>query len=255
MGGDAVETPGAGSAEGARGAEGLGERERNAAVPLQDGGRSEGPRQVHRPPAPLAQAIGRTRYVVLLAVAAVLLVAMALFVAGAATAVIGIWQALQATLRGELGTTDMTVRFLEIVSVMLKAVVFYIVGIGLYSLFIAPLNLTAALGVESLNDLENKIVSVIIVIMAITFVEHFIVWEQPAELLQFGVTLAVVVAALVLFQAYNSRAREEQKLHDPDTEVRAQRDLFQQAEEQRRVRPDEESGVRRTSGGDGRPTR
>ena len=44
-----------------------------------------------------------------------------------------------------------------------------VIGVGLYSLFIAPLNLTVSLGVETLSDLESKVLSVVVVIMAVTF--------------------------------------------------------------------------------------
>ncbi len=97
--------------------------------------------------APLAEVIGRTRYVVLVAVAGVLLVAMALFILGAGLAVSSVWKATGAALRGDLASTDVTVEFLEVVSMMMKAVIFFIIGVGLYSLFIAPLNVTTALGV------------------------------------------------------------------------------------------------------------
>lgn len=196
------------------------------------------------PTGPFAREIGRTRFVVLVAVASVLLVAMTLFILGAWMAVTSIWKEIQAVASGQMNSTDLTVEFLEIVSVMLKAVVFYIIGVGLYSLFIAPLNVTAALGVETLNDLEAKVVSVIVVIMGVTFLEHFIRWEKPDEILMFGGTMALVVAALVLFQFQNHWAREEHKKNDPDTQARAQRQLFHLDREQREVQDDEVRGTR-----------
>jgi uncharacterized membrane protein YqhA len=196
------------------------------------------------PTGPFAREIGRTRFVVLVAVASVLLIAMALFLLGAWKAATGVWKEVQVVFSGQASTTDLTVEFLEIVSVMLKAVVFYIIGVGLYSLFIAPLNVTAALGVETLNDLEAKIISVIVVIMGVTFLEHFIRWEGPNEIFMFGGTMALVVAALVLFQFQNHWAREEQRKNDPDTQARAQRQLFHLDREQREVETDEEDGTR-----------
>ncbi|MBA2451256.1 MAG: YqhA family protein [Chloroflexi bacterium] len=208
----------------------------------------------HATPAPLApfdRAIGRTRFVVLLGVAAVLLVSMALFVLGAFQAAASVWQAVQSAARGELGSTDVTVQLLEVVSMMLKAVIFYIVGVGLYSLFIGPLNVTTALGVDSLNDLEEKVISVVIVIMAVTFLEHFITWQQPTEMLQFGASLALVVAALVLFQFHSHRAGEKQK-HDDPALSRAQRALFEKDEESREVRPEDAKTPGARSDGDER---
>jgi uncharacterized membrane protein YqhA len=177
--------------------------------------------------------VGHTRFIVLIGVAAVLLVAVSLFVLGAVLAAVTVWQAFQSVLTGEIGATNLTVQFLEIVSVLLKAVVFYLVGIGFYSLFIAPLNLPATLGVETLNDLESKVVSVVVVIMAVTFLEHFILWQNAPEMLQFGVAMALVTVALVLFQFHSQRAKEEAVKNTPAVEEDAQRQLFAEGEERR----------------------
>ncbi len=192
-----------------------------------------------------SRAIGRTRFVVLLAVVAVLLVAISLFLLGTIQAAFGVWHAWQGVLRGELGTTDLTVEFLEIVSVMLKAVVFYIVGVGLYSLFITPLNLTVSLGVETLVDLESKVVSVVVVILGVTFLEHFIQWQDPVATLQFGAAMALVIVALVLFQMYSHRTKEDQKTHNPDVQTRAKRRLFEEDREQQEIELDEVAGTQR----------
>ena len=126
---------------------------------------------------------------------------------------------------------------------MLKAVVFYLVGVGLYSLFIAPLNITVALGVETLTDLESKVLSVIVVIMATTFLEHFIQWKEPLQTLQFGAALALVVVALVLFQSFSHRAKEDQKSHNPDVQVRAQQEMFHTERAHHEIKPDEVAGT------------
>lgn len=183
----------------------------------------------------LGQAIGRSRFVVLVAVVAVLLVALSLFLLGTIMAVKEVWHAWSEVFKGNLNSTDLTVQFLEIVSMMLKAVVFYIVGVGFYSLFIAPLNITVALGVRTLNDLESKVVSVVVVILAVTFLEHFIRWERPLETLQHGAAMALVVAALVIFQFYNHRAKEDQQADSIGT--KAERELFEGDREQQAAKP------------------
>jgi len=210
--------------------------------PAPQSGEEDEPQEQRGAPAPLARAIGRTRYVVLLAVGAVLLVAMALFLFGTFLAVQRLWHAGSAAVGGELNSAQLTVEFLEVVSVMLKAVVFYLIGVGLYSLFIAPLNLTAVLGVETLSDLEVKVVSVVIVIMAVTFLEHFIAWKEPEQLLRFAGALALATVPLVAFQWHAHRVKEDQRSHAPDTQVRAQRRLFDEDHETRDVHRDEEDG-------------
>lgn len=188
---------------------------------------------------PLGRVIGRTRYVVLLAVVAVLLVALSLFLLGTILAFRGIWEAWATLFHGRIEATDLTVEFLEIVSVMLKAVFFYLIGVGLYSLFIAPLNIATSLGVETLNDLETKVISVVVVILAVSFLEEFISGKQALEILQYGGALAVAVAALVLFQFYNHRAKEDQQVHG--TTEQSKEDLFEHDQEHDQSTPDKKS--------------
>lgn len=197
------------------------------------------------PPAdpPLAgfgRVIGRSRYVVLIAVVAVLLVSLTLFLLGALNAFAVTWKAWREALaHGEFASTDLLIEILGVIDVMLRAVVFYIIGVGLYSLFIAPLNLTAALGVESLIDLETKVISVVIVILAVAFLEHFVRWEEPGQTLHFAAALAIVVAALVVFQWNNQRAKEFEKTHRAEVQARAQSEMFQGKHEEREIRPEE----------------
>lgn len=184
----------------------------------------------------LGNLIGRSRYVVLVAVIAVMLVSMSLFLLGTIGAVKLIFQSwVSFFYQGEAGSTDQIVSSLSIIGVMLRAVVFYLIGVGLFSLFIAPLNLTAALGIESLNDLETKVISVVIVILAISFLQHFVQWTNPAETAYFGFTLAVVVAALVLFQWNSHHAKEFSAKHLPNETKLAQKELFEDKKEQRTV--------------------
>lgn len=230
--------------------------DRRTAVPSQRQERASTSQQRHpSPSAPLAELIGRTRFVVLLAVVSVLLVSMALFIVGAGMAVQGVWHALKALVTGELTSSTITVDLLEVVSVLLKAVVFYLIGVGFYSLFIAPLNVAAALGITSFNDLEIKVISVIIVIMGITFLEHFIRWDQAVETLLYAVSLAVVVTALVFFQRQNHQEALEQEHEQGFVRVRAQRQMFHQDEEEREVRPEEAAGHGKSAAGEEAPER
>ena len=202
------------------------------------------------PAAPLARWVGHTRYVVLLAVLAVLLVAVSLFLLASWLAVVGVWHAFRDAFAGELDSTELTVELLEVISAMLKAVIFYLVGVGLYSLFIGPLNLTAVLGVETLGDLERKVVSIVILILAVTLLEHFIRWEEPADTLRFGATLALVVTSLVAFQVVSQRADEALRTSSPEAQAQAQHELYTESIEERTVSTD---GVATTAASEPKP--
>jgi len=180
--------------------------------------------------------IGRTRFVVLIAVIAVLLVAFSLFLQGTLLALYTIYDTWHEMFTKGIASQSGTlaVEFLEVVGTMLKAVVFYLIGVGLYSLFIKPLNLTSALGVESLSDLEQKVVSVIIVILGVTFLEHFIRWQEPLETLYFAASLALAGGALVFFQRVHQGQGSD--LQQPEAKLRAWRELFEHDTEQREIK-------------------
>lgn len=187
--------------------------------------------------------IGRSRFIVLVAVTAVMLVAVSLFLLGAIQASYGVWGAWEAVFHGKMNSTELTIEFLEIVSLMLKAVVFYIIGVGLYSLFVSPLNITVSLGVQTLSDLESKVVSVVVVILGVTFLEHFVQWKEPLATLQFGGAMGMVVAALVFFQRFTYIVKQDQKSHNPDEQKHAQRRLFEQDREKAEIAATQDRGA------------
>lgn len=189
----------------------------------------------------LGRILGRTRFIVVVAVIAVMFVSVSLFLLGSIKAATRLYAVWNGVFQGNTEALDLSLslEFLQIVGTMLEAVVFYLVGIGLYSLFIAPLNITRALGIETLTDLESKVLSVIVVIMSTVFLQHFIQWKEPLQTLQFGAALAFVVVALVLFQRFTHRASEDRKAENPDRQLRAQKEMFQSETEHYEIKPDE----------------
>jgi uncharacterized membrane protein YqhA len=192
---------------------------------------------------PFARLIGRSRLIVVVAVVAVLVCAFSLFILGAWLAVEAVWLSWAGVVQGDAGTTEVTIRFLEIVTVMLKAVFFYLIGVGFYSLFISPLNVTVAMGVETLNDLETKVISIIVVIMAVSFLERFIQHESGLEVLATSGALGIAVAALVFFKIYTNREGQEARMRaDQD---KAKVEMFEREHEKQDVA--ESDGARKKS--------
>ncbi|HVG12853.1 MAG TPA: YqhA family protein [Flavisolibacter sp.] len=198
-----------------------------------------GPDEEAQNPSPLVSTIGtwlgKTRFVVLIAVAAVMLIALSLFLLGTIEALRSIGHAWERGFDGGLHSADLAVDFLEVVTVMMKAVVFYLIGVGLFSLFIAPLNVTVALGVLTLSDLEEKIINVIVVILSVTFLQHFIKWDDPLNTLYYGAALAMVVVALMLFQHFRQKAKVEQNKESPNLQVKAQKKMFEEDKEEHHI--------------------
>ncbi len=147
--------------------------------------------------APGAYAIAYTRYMVLLAVWSLLLVALAVWVLGAVATFVTLWAAVQLAFRGELVGHEPVLAALNLVVIMLEAVVFYLVGIGLYHLFIAPLALAARLGIDTLDQLEGRIVGVIAVLIGVVFLEHLVEEHDPVNVLFYAAAVALTLPPLV----------------------------------------------------------
>lgn len=91
------------------------------------------------------------------------------------------------------------VLFIEVLDVSLIASVLFIFAVSLYELFIGDLNVPAWLIVKDLDQLKAKVVSIVILVLAITFLEHVLVWTDALSTLYFGLAIAVVSLVLVLF--------------------------------------------------------
>lgn len=99
----------------------------------------------------------------------------------------------------------LTFGFIEAIDTFLLATVCYITALGLYELFIDDqLELPNWLNIQNLNDLKNKLTSVIIVLMAVIFLGQVVSWDGERDLLRIGAPIALVIAALTWFLRQNS---------------------------------------------------
>ena len=69
----------------------------------------------------------------------------------------------------------------------LIAAALLIIGIGLYTLFIKRLeHLPPWLDIESLGDLKDKLISVVVVVTAVDFFTNMVEWEGGSDILFLG---------------------------------------------------------------------
>lgn len=98
------------------------------------------------------------------------------------------------------------VTLLEVVDLFLVATVQLIVALGLYELFVGDLDLPDWLTVRSLGELKQPIIDVLVVIMAIKFIERALT-VPPLDALWYGLAYAAVMVALVAYTAVRKRGR------------------------------------------------
>lgn len=100
----------------------------------------------------------------------------------------------------------LAVRLIELMDKFLIATGLYIFAVGLYDLFLGELNLPKWLDVHNLHDIKTRISSILVLVMAIVFVERLVEWEKPMETLAFGAAIALVTMALLAFNRFSEKS-------------------------------------------------
>lgn len=146
----------------------------------------------------LTRALGKSRYLILLAVVGSFLAATSLLVYG----LVEIVQLVVGMARGSapVKAKVLMVTCIETIDLFLLGTVVLIIALGLYELFIDPdLKLPEWLEIRHLDDLKSKLTSVVIVVLAVLFLGQTASWDGERNLLPYGAAIALVIAALTWF--------------------------------------------------------
>jgi uncharacterized membrane protein YqhA len=148
----------------------------------------------------LRSILAKSRYLVLAAVLGSLAAALALFVYGLAESVIVVVEVIGKADVSSKGAKLLALAFIEIVDLFLLGTVLLMIALGLYELFInADIELPEWLQVRTFDDLKNKLVGVVIVVLAVLFLGLVVSWDGERDLLRVGAAIALVIAALTYF--------------------------------------------------------
>ena len=96
-----------------------------------------------------------------------------------------------------------SIALIEVIDSILISVALFIFAASLYQLFIGKLNLPSWMLADNLYDLKAKLGSMIILVMAVKFLEHLVEWKDPSGTLYFGIAVAVVSGILVAFSYFS----------------------------------------------------
>ncbi len=98
------------------------------------------------------------------------------------------------------GGKALALGLIDATDVFLIGIVLFVVGLGLYSLFVDDtLPLPAWLEMHNLDDLKGQLVSVVIAVLAVLFLGEAVKWDGQRDVLGFGGAIALVVGALSFF--------------------------------------------------------
>ena len=142
--------------------------------------------------------------------------ATALFFGGLAT--VGV--ILQAFGGGDLlqkgAVKVLQAELVTIIDLFLLGTVLYIIAVGLYELFVDPgLPMPPWLRITSLDDLKERLLGVVAVLLAVTFLGSAVTWDGSTDILAFGLAIGAVMGVVTLTIALLARAHAAPGAHAP----------------------------------------
>jgi len=144
----------------------------------------------------IARVAGFTRYFILAPITGLAIAAIVM----TGVAVVDVFKLTKEAVTGHVEISTLVVGFIEVADIFLLAVVLYIMSVGLYELFIDDnLPLPGWLVIHDLEDLKEKLVGVVIVVLAVFFLGRVIESEHPIDILYLGVGISAVIGALAYF--------------------------------------------------------
>ncbi|MEN0048378.1 MAG: YqhA family protein [Bacteroidota bacterium] len=95
---------------------------------------------------------------------------------------------------------EVILKALKAIDLVLLGVIFFIIGTGLFELFIKPIdNLPDWFHMENIDQLKAMLIKVIIVVMGVSFTGRIVTWDGETDLLGYGIGLGIVILALSYF--------------------------------------------------------
>ncbi len=159
----------------------------------------------------LRSILGASRYVIALAVLGTFLCAMTMIVYGVFTVYTIIDDAVSHDVSVH-GARALAISSIELIDLFLLGTVVYIVALGLYELFIDDqLPMPKWLQISDLDELKEKLIGVIIVLLGVSFLGTIVEWEGGHDIFYFGAAIALVITSLGIFVRVNDMERNERE--------------------------------------------
>ena len=155
-----------------------------------------------------------TRYIVVLAVFFSVLAAIVLFILGSYEILHAIVNKNPLTNPGYKGNhSEMLLELITAIDLYLIGVVLLIFGFGIYELFVSKIDIARAdesvtiLEIENLDELKNKIIKVIIMVLIVSFFESILEmreeYKEPLEMLYFALSIFALSIGVYFIRKHN----------------------------------------------------
>jgi uncharacterized membrane protein YqhA len=157
-------------------------------------------------PIDLRRLLTQVRYIPLIGVLASLIASLTIFVKAATMTLLQSWVVLTDSAKN----SHYEVQMIEIMDQFLVGIGFLVFALGIYEIFISPLALPPALTFRNLHDVKASLSNIIVLAMAVTFLEKLESFENPQDTLFFGLAIAIVSAVLIAFRHFGTETEHQQ---------------------------------------------
>ncbi len=142
-----------------------------------------------------------SKYLTLFAVLSLILAALGAFVWGTLTTYTTLMLIVTT------GGTDplITVALIEIMDTFLIATGLLVFSVSLYELALGELNLPDWMLAHNLHELKSKLSSIIILVMAVKFVQKLVETKNYQDLLYYALAISIVSAVLIAFSYFGKK--------------------------------------------------
>ena len=145
----------------------------------------------------LRRILASSRYLVVIAVIGSFLTSLVVLVYGGLTVLTVAFNAFSHGVFNIDGAKHLSIESIEVIDLLLLGTVLYIVALGLYELFIDKgLPTPSWLVITSLDDLKARLTSVIVVLLAVTFLAEVVNWNGSSNIIYLGAAVGLVLLAL-----------------------------------------------------------
>lgn len=150
---------------------------------------------------PMGKFLSSTRYLTLIAVLALVVAALAGYVWG----VIKTVDAAILVVSSIGKDPGIIIALVEVVDAFLVATAVLIFAFGLYELFIGKLDLPDWIQIHNLHDLKAKLGGVLVLVMAVKFLEKLAEWKNAQDTLFYALAVALISAVLIAFSVFKEK--------------------------------------------------
>ena len=151
--------------------------------------------------------LASSRYFIVVAVLGSFIASAAALIYGGLATLQVVTQAFGSGDFSEKGAKLLSVGLVTMIDLFLLGTVLYIIAVGLYELFVDPgLPMPAWLRITTLDDLKERLLGVVVVLLAVTFLGNAVTWDGSQDILAIGLAVGLVLGVISLSIALQARA-------------------------------------------------